>query len=352
MTDFLERLKGAKKSVHVIATGAGAGIADRLWSMPGASAYLSGVSFPYAAAETRELLGFSPEGACSEDTAIDLACAAFMKAYRFGGNAPVGVGVTAAVPTDRARRGKDRAHFCVVTDDQVLAASVEFPKHTRATAGTHCDSFALDLLADAMGMGGGPIARDVTAKARERFFLHPYFDPTGRRFAAPPAAIALMPGAFDPPHAGHFGIADEVERRHHVPVVFHVTADTPHKGELSVQELLRRGALLRGHRALFTRGDPLYIDKARRFPGVPLVLGSDALARMLDPKWGPAVKPMLYEFARLGTRFFVSPRTIGGKRLTVDEAFYTIDVDCELRELFIELDGSFSESSRELRAAS
>ena len=43
-----DKLKEAGVSIHVIATGAGAGIQQRLWEIPVSSAYLSGCSFPYA----------------------------------------------------------------------------------------------------------------------------------------------------------------------------------------------------------------------------------------------------------------------------------------------------------------
>ena len=67
----------------------------------GSSAYLSGATFPYAPEEQEELLGFMPEHFCSREAAVDLASAAYMKAYRFGGKKPVGVGITASVASEK-----------------------------------------------------------------------------------------------------------------------------------------------------------------------------------------------------------------------------------------------------------
>jgi nicotinamide mononucleotide (NMN) deamidase PncC len=349
MTELNAALAAAGVSLHVAATGAAAGVQGRLWERAGASAFLSGCSFPYAAEETAELLGFAPERLCSEETAIDLASAAYMKAYRLGGKAPVGLGVTCAVATNRERRGAERAHVCVIARSVVRVAKLELePGTLRAVAGAACDEAALALLGGALGLGApaGGAGTDGTSSALARFLGRPYLAPDGSRHAGrPEGRAALMPGAFNPPHEGHLGIASEVEREHGLPVIFHVTANAPHKAPLSVQELLERAKLLRGERALFTRGEALYIEKARRFPGTPLVMGADALLRMLDPKWGPEVPAMLAELAALGTTFFVSPRD----GITVDACFARFGLGSEFRGLFTELSGAYASSSTSLR---
>src|SRR6185369_2016869 len=119
-----DALKRAGVSIHVIATGAGAGLQQLLWEVPGSSAYLSGATFPYSEEEQAELLGFMPEHFCSEEAAIDLASAAYMKAYKFNGPRPVGVGITASVASEKEHRGDHRVHACVITNDFVRSVSV------------------------------------------------------------------------------------------------------------------------------------------------------------------------------------------------------------------------------------
>jgi hypothetical protein len=63
---------------------------------------------------------------------------------------------------------------------------------------------------------------------------------------------------------------------------------------------------------VFSQGDPLFIDKARKHPGAHFAIGADTFDRMLNPKWGP-VEPMIAEFRSLGTRFYVAPRVVDGK---------------------------------------
>lgn len=98
--------------------------------------------------------------------------------------------------------------------------------------------------------------------------------------------------------------------------------------------------MLRGERVWFTHGDALYIEKARRNPGSTFVIGADALDRVLDPKWGPEVKTMLYEFVSLYTRFLVAPRIVNGKLITLDDVCDRNSVDFSIRnDLLFELTG-------------
>lgn len=355
------RLKEAGISLHLICTGAGAGLQDRLWNIPGASSFLSGAAFPYAPAETDRLIGFTPKQYCSEETAIDLASQAYMRAFSFGGKKPVGLGLTASVTSDRPHRGDHRVHICVITDDKVLGYSSVIEKHNKVEApqaryldGRLCNDMAFLLLTEALF---GPATElsangtDWTEKAFERFYAHPYFTTEGKRLPEAPKKKVLMPGAYNPPHEGHHGVAAAVEAVADLPVVYTVTADNPHKGQLSVQDLLKRARMLRGKNRLFTRGDPLYIDKARMFLDTPIAMGADALERMLDPKWGADPEQMLYEFAQLGTRFYVSARPVNGKVLTLGEVLTATPYDADLlSELFFEVPGVWEASSTEIRA--
>jgi hypothetical protein len=275
---------------------------------------------------------------------------------------PVGLGLTAAVATLTPHKSEHRVYAAVVTPEGVLASAgillkpIPYPDgtiqhldHIRANDGYLADCFGLELLWKAV-TGENPIhlvmnpdrsfgeapanetppsesitgykfAQDVTAQAREQLFKLPFFTANGRRVNEPPnfhpegsgkpkwyPDLTLFPGAFNPPHEGHFSYAD-------THTVFHITTNPPNKEPLKLGEMLQRAAYLKGRNVLFTEDDPLYIDKARRFPGATFIVGIDAVQRLLDPKWGTPVLPTLNEFVRLGTRFKVAPREVDGKLL-------------------------------------
>jgi hypothetical protein len=129
--------------------------------------------------------------------------------------------------------------------------------------------------------------------------------------------------------------------------VFHVTLDPPHKPPIGTAQVLQRAKLLSGHDRFFSLGDPLYLDKARRWPGARILMGLDALERMLDPRWCP-VEPMMEEFIALGIRFFVVARGVDENSSWLDK----LGMPPRWRELFTALPGHYDISSTELRSRS
>jgi hypothetical protein len=356
MIRAFDEYKAAGVAIHVAASGGAAGLQRELWGTPGSSAYLSGGSFPYAESEMADLLGFTPDRFCCPETAADLACAAYMKAFRFGGKLAVGLGVTAAVATDREIRGGHRVHACAITEKRALSASWKLTAGTgtgaRAANDADCTWLGLCLLRAAVfgERAEGLEVADATELVTSRVFERPFFRADGARSAAPDRFSGLMPGAFNPPHEAHFQIRSAATRLLGSPIAFQITADTPHKPTLSPAELLQRAKMLRGHDVLITRGDPLYLDKARRFPGTAFVIGADALDRMLDPCWGPGVVDLLCELSELGASFLVAPRRVGSKLLTLGSVLDRAGVAPDRSFMFIELRGcDFAHSSTEIR---
>jgi len=352
-----DKLKEAGVSIHVIATGGGAGLQEQLWAIPGSSAYLSGASFPYAMEEHDELLGFKPDKYCSPEDAVDLASAAYMKAYRFGGKKPVGVGITASVASEKMHRGPHHVHVVVMTDTKVLALNMSLDKgvgvEQRRLDGGLCDDAGFYLTLIALDLAGDiKLAyEDATSLAYERFWSHPYFTASGQRLAKLEVDNhALLPGAFNPPHEGHFGMAHEVEKIGR-QVVFAATVNPPHKDSLSVQDCLKRAKLLHGHNRLFTHDDPLFIDKARAYPRTPMIIGADACQRLFDPKWGTDIEKSLEEFKNLGTKFYVSDRIVDGVLLKGWDVVASMPTHLygKYSQLFCSIAGSWNISSTELR---
>lgn len=360
-----DKLKEAGVSIHVIATGGGAGLQQNLWSIPGSSAYLSGASFPYATEETEELLGFKPESFCSEDAAIDLASAAYMKAYRLGGKKPVGLGITASVASEKAHRGDHRVHACIITNDMAKTCSYTLAKGVgikqRAYDGEMCDDLGFFLLIDSLASSelefthpDHPfLLEEAGGRTRARFFERPFFSADGKRSSDIPRTNdhALMAGSFNPPHQGHLGIADAYRRAYGKNVVFEIGTNPPHKTKPTVQELLQRAKLLHGRDVFFSTDVPLFIDKARAFPGMPLLVGADTLIRLFDPKWGVDINGMLESYKNLGTKFAVSGRTIDGKFVSGWEAVVQCLGDKYKGHfnMFVEMPGRWDVSSTELR---
>jgi Cytidylyltransferase-like len=359
MTDaaeLLQRLRDeARARVYVACTGAGAGLSELLWSVPGASSFLVGTSFPYATSAVDEFVGFGVEHYASAATAVDLASAAFLHAG--AGSDAVGVGLTASVASLRPHRGEHRVYAASVTRQGSRAYALELPRASghaaRTSDGATADLLGFVAVLDAVGLPSDAISSalpglttaNADALGNERFHAHPFFRATGAREELPRDVRVAFPGTFDPPHAGHLGMADAAQGLTGQTPIFWITAEPPHKAAVPFPELLRRARLLRGHDVLFTAGEPLYLDKARRYPGCHFVIGTDALGRMFDPKWGPGVDQLVREFRGLGTRFYVTSRLLDGKLVTLR------DIADAPEDLCVEVPGRWDVSSTEIRRA-
>jgi hypothetical protein len=317
----------AKCRAYVVATGAGAGLQKLLWEVPGISEVLVGAELPYATDAMDRFLGFAPAHYCSEDTAISMALAAYTEAFEPGGAPAIGLGLTASVASRSAHRGDHRVFVATISDAGAWLFSATLHKGSGADArrrdGEVCDALGLAALLAAACPGSEVDASvdverqsrvDCSARAMQVFLERPYFAASGKRQAAPANGngLALFPGAFNPPHDGHFWMARENG------ATFHLTINPPHKPALSIAQVLQRAKQLDGFPRLFTEGDPLYLDKARRFPGAKILIGADAVERMLDPKWGVEIGPLLRELRQLGIRLLVADREMDGKLLTLD----------------------------------
>lgn len=377
---FITKLLDANVRVYLACTGAGAGIQNALWNVPGCSAFLVGASFPapffvgaefpYDPSATERFLGFRPEKFCSAETAIDLALESYSRACIKDGHvttsSPIGLGLTASVASLREHRGDHRIHAAVVTRQGAWAVNGVLEKgvglDARIADGAVADGIGLALILRAAGIsdvcevyGVQLEFEDVSAQARRQFLARGLHTADGKRLATTPKAVGnrhLFPGAFNPPHEGHLGIASSVARTHGAPIVFAITANAPHKPPVTLTEMIERAALLLGYDRMFTEDDPLYLDKARRYSGCTIVLGADALQRLLDPKWGPAIAAMLSEFKQLGTTFLVFSRVTGGEWVTLIDVLKSLDTDSGmlLSAMSRTISGRWDISSSELRA--
>ncbi len=349
--------------IHVASAGAGAGIAQLLWSVPGSSAYFSGATVLNAKEETVAFLGYEPSSYASEEAAIGLALAAYQKAYVPGSaKFPVGLGIAASVATLEVHKGAHRIHAALIMKGRALAFSMEVEKGTgyvpRTRDGAAADQMGLALLCHALEVGCADLrdVKDVSAKARESLLTRPYFTALGERLSRE-AGVADKPilyqGAFNPLHFGHVGGKRAIERAVGTDVVFTTTVNPPHKPELSVTDMLERAKGMRGHAFLLTENDPLYLDKARAFPGHGFAIGMDAALRMMDPKWGPDPSGMIQEFCQLGTRFYVFDRKVDGKVLTYEDLRLALPSNFrEHNYVFLPMNKSWDVSSTELRHSS
>lgn len=294
--------------IYIVATGAGAGVQDLLWSVPGASTFFAGASFPYARSELTKFIGYEPLASVNECVAVDMAIASYLRACAScpKGCVPIGVGCTASVATLTPHRGEHRAWVAVIGGQGHLKIrELVLPKggpEARRGDGSAVDRLMLDLLDDTIEDAGDFEQLEVL----ERHVLsRPLFTASGWRPGKDVinGNLELMPGAFNPIHSGHLAISSP-------DTIFQLSLRTPHKPEVLITEALRRVATINanGRDALIEAEASTFLAKARKWPCSTFIIGSDTLERMLDPKYGHPIEEMLSEMHALFISFKISQR--------------------------------------------
>src|SRR5690349_83896 len=110
---LISALHASGRKAALAITGGGSGAIGELLRIPGGSRLLIEAQVPYDTQALATFLGFAPEQASSADTAIAMARAVEARAIKLvpAGTDVVGLGATAALVSDRPRRGEHRFHI-------------------------------------------------------------------------------------------------------------------------------------------------------------------------------------------------------------------------------------------------
>lgn len=135
-TAWTQLISGAHTSGRKAAlaiTGGGTGAVGELLRVPGGSQLLIEAQVPYSEQALENFLGFAPAQASSADTAIAMAHKARSRAAGMvaEGADLVGLGATAALVSDRPRRGEHRFHIACARAEGVIHCTAVLAKGRR-----------------------------------------------------------------------------------------------------------------------------------------------------------------------------------------------------------------------------
>lgn len=370
ISQAVKRIHDRPEKIAIAVTGGFAGLQQLLWATAGASRTLIDAAMPYDRAAFDSYVGRygkPPEKYCSMEAAHALALAAFVHANELTktqADRPriLGLGASAALATDRVRRGGDRFYVAVWGSTGILAQAeiddADLSKLSRLAQGRYSDLVALDCLLEALMLPKLelPTFERVAAKDWEPWTL---LLADGQRMplsALHPDKHLLFPGSFNPLHDGHLKSAAAAEAQTGKQAIFLIECEHPDKGPLPDEEVGRRLRQFSWKSPLIiTRGAGLYIEKAKRFPGFGFVVGADTMRRICDPRYYPRdpafsdgsdIDRTFAAFLQLGTRFFVFDRIDGDRLRTLDD----IPMPPGLRQACVRLEGRWDVSSTELRS--
>lgn len=348
--DLIRRLHDSPSQGVLAITGGGSGAIERLLATPGASGTVLEAVVPYSPASLADWLGGAPDQACSEATARAMAMRAFTRAGELsdspdGVNA-FGVGCTASLASDRPKRGEHRAHVAVQTAESTRVVTLRFEKGRRSRAEEEqvVAHAVLATLAASAGVHELDFSKTPPGlEAETRLAIAPpeWRDLLTRdckcvELAGAPkpstGEVCLLPGSFNPPHAGHDEIkrlaADKTGR----PVVLELSIENVDKPTLNFIEIEQRLASLADQPLWLTR-TPRFVQKAELTPGVVFAVGADTIERIGQPRYyggDPAARDAAVErLSELGVRFLVFGRVVAG----VFQGLSDLDLPGGLRSL-------------------
>lgn len=170
----------------------------------------------------------------------------------------------------------------------------------------------------------------------------------------PLTPMAILPGAFNPVHRGHWGLSQQATEILKLPVGFEISVVNVDKPELPPVEVRRRLGQFAGRAQVWLTHAPRFVDKAELFPGAVFVIGADTALRIASARYydGQPERMLaaLDRLSELGCRFLVACRSDPAGRC---QRLADVPVPAAYRELFSEVPPErfyLDVSSTELRA--
>jgi Cytidylyltransferase-like len=375
---LISALHGSGRKAALAITGGGSGAIGELLRVPGGSRLLIEAQVPYDEQALATFLGFAPAQACSPDTAIAMARSARARAAGLmpAGSDLVGLGATAALVSDRPRKGEHRCHIAFANSAGIAHCTLVMAKGRRDRAAEEdLVSRAIVLwLATACGIAA-PSPRslldadehfaetDVAAVDTIDQLLAGDLDrvtvqPDGEiMLSAPPPAV-LFPGSFNPLHEGHVMLARAAEEHRQQPLGFEISVINVDKPPLAGETVRHRLAQFTWKSPVVVTRAPTFLHKARLFPSTTFVIGADTAERLVAPRYygddEDRMHVALEEIANSGASFLVAVRIDAAGRVRklsdIPVPWRYADLFTEIPEHRFRLDTSSSEIRAQGRA--
>ena len=144
-------------------------------------------------------------------------------------------------------------------------------------------------------------------------------------------AMTVLPGAFNPLHAGHEGMLAAAAEITGQAVSFELSVVNVDKPELPESEVRSRLVQFAGRFTVLVSRAPTFLEKSRLMPDTSFVIGYDTAVRLFDDRYypeydvnsdlertGSATLSAMSEIRRNGCDFVVAGRV-------TDEGFRTVD---------------------------
>jgi hypothetical protein len=143
--------------------------------------------------------------------------------------------------------------------------------------------------------------------------------PDGQLMLSAPLPSVLLPGSFNPMHAGHVLLARVAEELRQQPLAFEISVTNVDKPPLEGRAVRHRLRQFAGKSPVELTRAPTFVEKSRLFPRATFVIGADTAERLFAPKYygddEARMHAALEEIAKSGASFLVAARVDAAGRL-------------------------------------
>jgi hypothetical protein len=299
------------------------------------------------------LLGFTPAQFTAPDIARALATKAFIRANHLAapGTPVAGIGCTAAIATDRVKRGEHRCAVTLCTAEEVVNYNLTLAKGLRSRQEEEemvsrvilravARGCGLALLPEAPLLEGERLEETVERVGLLERVISGEFNlavawPDGRLVPADQLpGLVLLSGSFNPLHDGHRQMAEIAARKLGQRVYFELPLVNADKAPIDPAEARQRLAQFAGLAPVLLSRAPLFSQKAQFYPHSVFILGLDTAARLVELRFyhdDPAELRAAFQAIRTaGCRFLVAGRLVKDRFLTAQD----LDLPDGFHELF------------------
>jgi len=360
---LISTLHASGRKAALAITGGGSGAVGELLRVPGGSRLLIEAQVPYDERALAVFLGFAPAQTCSSGTAIAMAESARARAARLvtAGTDLVGLGATAALVSDRPRKGEHRFHIafantagiahctCVLAkgrrdraheEDLVSRAIILWLARACGIAAASprsligADEHYAETIVEQTGTAAVDTIDQLLAGEHDRLTVQP----DGQIILSAPQPFVLFPGSFNPMHEGHVLLARVAEELRQHPLAFEISVTNVDKPPLAGETVRGRLAQFAWKSPVELTRAPTFLEKSRLFPSTTFVIGADTAERLVAPKYygddEARMHVALEEIASSGASFLVAVRIDAAGRV---RALNDIPVPRRYADLFAEI---------------
>lgn len=340
--DIIRQIHSQPTQAALVVSGAGSLALAWLLGVPGASRTVLEVTLPYSYSAFERFIGFRPRQFVSVETAQIMAETAYRRARLLAvdGLPSVGLACTATIVTDRPKRGEHRAHVAVWDERGVACYVLVLAKGRRDRTGEEevvsrliiyalARACGIDASLD-MGLLPGEVVQTGWRDAPDRILqvlrgeLAAVMVDMNRQVSLDlPRRRVILPGAFNPLHAGHIHLAHVAGQLAGLPICYELSIRNVDKSPLLEADIRQRLEQFAGQGDIAITSAPLFEQKAALFPNCVFVVGFDTATRLVNPRYyGGREQAMLESLAKIraaGCRFLVAGRLYEDRFRTLRE---------------------------------